>query len=415
MFNLKDIEMATVKIKFRQSKVNGKAGVLYYRLCHGQHSKQIITRMRIFPHWWNNEAEELVVTQDNGDVFSQYKRQIEADLQKIRQIIRKLDEKRENYTLSDIISLFQASTSPSTVLSFLKDLIQTLKRNKQWGTARNLQRTLNSFSTFLQGEDLPFFELDNKLIVNYERWLTNRKISKNSSSFYMRNLRSAYNKAVNQNLAEQTHPFLDVYTGIDHTRKRAIGEDFIVRLQKLNLEYSYPLAFARDLFLFSYCTRGMAFVDIAFLKKENINGGTLNYVRHKTGQQLSIRIEPCIADIIRRYETVTKEYPYVFPIIKSNLPEKAYQEYQTALGYHNRKLKHLSKLIGENLSLSSYTPRHSWATIARNHNVPLYIISAGMGHTSEKTTLIYLNSVDNSVIDQANKGILATLNNNISK
>lgn len=407
--------MATVKVKFRPSTVDGKAGVLYYRLCHGQSNKQIATGMRIFPHWWDKEKEELVPTQDNGEVLLRYKNQIDRDLQLIRRIIRELDEREGGYTLSDIISSFRASTTRATVLSYLENLIQGLKRNGQWGTARNIQRTLNSFSTFLCGEDIPFCQLDEALVIEYEEWLAGRQVTKNSSSFYMRNLRSAYNKAVGQRLAEQTHPFQKVYTGVDHTRKRAVDEDVIVRLQKLDLDSSQSLSLARDLFLFSYCTRGMAFVDIAFLKKENIKGGMLNYVRHKTGQRLSIRIEPCIAAIIKRYESATKEYPYVFPLVTSTLPEKAYKEYQTALGYHNRKLKSLGNLIGENLSLSSYTPRHSWATVARNHNVPLYVISAGMGHTSEKTTLIYLNSVENSVIDQANKGILAVLDSNISK
>lgn len=407
--------MATVKVKFRQSTVNGKAGVLYYRLCHGQSNKQIITRMRIFPHWWNEEREELVPTPDNVDVLSRYRRQIENDLQTIRKIIRILDEKEESYTLSDVVSMFRNPVIQVTVLSYLEEHITSLKKNGQLGTARNFQRTLNSFSTFLEGEDIPFNQLDETLIMQYEKWLADKNVSKNSSSFYMRNLRSVYNKAVAQHLAEQAHPFQNVYTGVDHTRKRAIDEDTIAKLQKLDLKSSPPLALARDLFLFSYCTRGMAFVDIAFLKKENIKGGMLSYARHKTGQRLSVRIEPCINEIIKRYETSTKEHPYVFPIITSDHPEKAYKEYQTALGYHNRKLKRLGNLIGENLSLSSYTPRHSWATAARNHNVPLYIISAGMGHASEKTTLIYVNSVENSIIDQANKGILAIFNNTISK
>lgn len=407
--------MATVKLKFRPSTVVGKAGVLYYRLCHGQTNKQIITRMRIFPHWWDEEKEELVSTPDNGDVFSKYRRQIENDVTLIRQIIRELDEKKESYTLSDVVSKFHTPTVQATFLSYMEGLILSLKKDGQLGTARNLQRTLSSFSTFLNGEDIPFCQLDEELAMKYEQWLADRKVTKNSSSFYMRNLRSAYNKAVAQHLAEQAHPFENVYTGVDHTRKRAVGEDVIVRLQNLDLDYSLPLAFTRDLFLFSYCTRGMSFIDIAFLKKENIKGGMLSYVRHKTGQRLNIRVEPCIDDIIKRYEAATKESPYIFPVITSIQPEKAYQEYQTALGYHNRKLKRLGKLIGEDLSLSSYTPRHSWATVARNHDVPLYVISAGMGHASEKTTLIYLNSVENSVIDQANKGILATLNNTISK
>lgn len=137
--------------------------------------------------------------------------------------------------------------------------------------------------------------------------------------------------------------------------------------------------------------------------------------RHKTGQRLIVRIEPLIEEIIKRYEPSVRNSPYLFPIITSNDPEEAFRQYQTALGYHNRKLKKLGKLTGEDLRLSSYTAKHSWATVARNHNVPLSVISAGMGHTSEKTTLIYLESVENSQIDKANEGILEALCCNVSK
>lgn len=122
---------------------------------------------------------------------------------------------------------------------------------------------------------------------------------------------------------EQTFPFRNVYTGVERTRKRAVPEDIMVRLQKLDLTHSAPLAFSRDMFIFSYCTRGMAFVDIAYLKKEDVSGGMLSYVRHKTGQRLTVRIEPLIEEIIQRYEPFVRNMSLPFPIITSNDPEEA--------------------------------------------------------------------------------------------
>jgi hypothetical protein len=129
---------------------------------------------------------------------------------------------------------------------------------------------------------------------------------------------------INTKQLEQTYPFRNVYTGVERTRKRAVREDIMVRLQKLDLTRSAPLAFSRDLFIFSYCTRGMAFVDISYLKKEDINGGMLSYIRHKTGQRLTVRIEPLIEEIIKRYEPSVRNSPYIFPIITSNDPEEAF-------------------------------------------------------------------------------------------
>lgn len=408
--------MATVKVKFRKSSVEGKAGSIYYQLCHKQSNRQITTRMHILPQWWDAEKETFISEADNNGMSARYQRQIEKDLQRIRRILCEWDGTGKDYTLTDVITRFRTwDENGDTVLSSLVTLVDELKNDDRWGNARNLQRALNSFSGFLEGWDVSLKQVDEKLIMEYEQWLRARKVSKNSSSFYMRTLRSAYNKVISRNQMEQTFPFRNVYTGVEHTRKRAVHEDIMICIQKLNLIHSAPLAFSRDLFIFSYCTRGMAFVDIAYLKKVDISGGMLSYVRHKTGQRLTIRIEPCIEEIIKRYEPSVRNSPYLFPIITSDDPEEAFRQYQTALGYHNRKLKKLGKLTGENLRLSSYTARHSWATVARNHNVPLSVISAGMGHTSEKTTLIYLDSIENSLIDKANEGILEALCRNVSK
>ena len=243
----------------------------------------------------------------------------------------------------------------------------------------------------------------------YDDWLRRRGIVRNTVSFYMRILRAVYNKAVKEDIVPQADPFRYVYTGVDQTCKRAVGEDVVVRLRQLDLTHSPSLALARDIFIFSYCTRGMAFVDIAFLRNQDIVGDTIRYVRRKTGQRLVIRIEPCIAKLIGRYAGAGRISGYVFPLLSSDDPARAFSQYRTALDYYNRRLKKLSGLLGLEVPLSSYTSRHTWATAARNHNIPLSVISAGMGHASEKTTQIYLASLENSVIDQANRSLIASL------
>ena len=97
---------------------------------------------------------------------------------------------------------------------------------------------------------------------------------------------------------EQSYPLADVYTGIDYTRKHAVPESVISQLYKLELINGSSFALAIDIFIFSYCTRGMAFVDIAYLKKANLKNGMICYARRKTGQLLSVRIEPSIQRII---------------------------------------------------------------------------------------------------------------------
>jgi len=333
---------------------------------------------------------------------------IDRDLCLLHTIIRDLEFRQEGYSLRDVVDRFRNSRR-STVLAYVETQAARLEANGKLGTARNYRRTLGSFSDFLGGRDIPFSLVDERLVGQYDDWLRRRGIVRNTVSFYMRILRAVYNKAVKEDIVPQADPFRYVYTGVDHTCKRAVGEDVVVRLRRLDLTHSPSLALARDIFIFSYCTRGMAFVDIAFLRNQDIVGDTIRYVRRKTGQRLVIRIEPCIAKLIGRYAGAGRISGYVFPLLSSDDPVRAFSQYRTALDYYNRRLKKLSGLLGLEVPLSSYTSRHTWATAARNHNIPLSVISAGMGHASEKTTQIYLASLENSVIDQANRSLIASL------
>ena len=94
---------------------------------------------------------------------------------------------------------------------------------------------------------------------------------------------------------------------------------------------------------------------------------------------------------------------------ESFFANEAYEQYQVTLNTHNRLLGRLSEMLGCGCKLTSYTSRHSWATASRNLNVPISVIIQGMGHTSEQTTQIYLTMLENSVIDDANKGKIGGL------
>lgn len=332
---------------------------------------------------------------------------IDSDIALLKRIVKDLDNTGVTYSVGDIVKRFKSPECHVLVLDFMQNQIRLMRNANRLGTALNYEKTMKNFAEFLGGVNLPFSAMTEQLIADYNAFLVQRGMVRNSISFYMRIMRAVYNKAVRQKLVEQSHPFTEVYTGIDRTRKRAVSESVISQLYKLNLAEGTPLVLARDIFIFSYCTRGMAFVDIAYLKKENIQNGVICYARRKTGQLLSVRIEPSIQRIIDRYSSALS--PYVFPILTSTETKPAYEEYQAAINNHNRLLRRLSKMLPAGCKLTSYTSRHSWATAARNHNVPISVISAGMGHTSEQTTQIYLTMLENSVIDDANQGLIRSL------
>ena len=167
---------------------------------------------------------------------------------------------------------------------------------KQLGKVRTSETytaALASFMKFRDGQDILLCEIDSDTMMLYEAWLKSKGICPNSISFYMRILRAVYNRAVEKELTEQKYPFKHVYTGISKTVKRALPLKAIKRIKELDLTLKPHLDYARDMFLFSFYTRGMSFIDMAYLKKSDLKNGVIIYRRRKTGQQLTIKWEKC--------------------------------------------------------------------------------------------------------------------------
>ncbi len=396
--------MVFIKVKLRHSTAPQKPGTVFYLLRKGGKSVRLVTEYKLFPDEWNEKEQSVVFheKQHSPDV-KDIDARIKNDINVLQNIIGKLPP---DTSIKNIAETFQTCIKKQYFLAFIDDQIHDLIKSSAWGTARNYRCARNSFATFLNNRDISIYSMTETLILEYDSWLKKRGITRNSISFYMRILRSVYNKAAEELFFDSEHLFGKVYTGIDRTRKRAVNEETIIQLKNLNLSEYKTLSYARDIFIFSFYTRGMAFVDIAYLKKNCIKNGSIRYIRHKTGQIINIRIESCMEKIMNRYHT---KNDYIFPIITSSDENIAYKQYQNSLSYYNKQLKKISILLGLSSPLTSYTARHTWATAARNKNIPLSVISAGMGHTSEKTTQIYLASLDNSIIDEANKFIINSL------
>ena len=216
-------------------------------------------------------------------------------------------------------------------------------------------------------------------------------------------LRAIYNRAVDKGLVMSTNPFKNVFTGMDKTIKRAIDVNSIHRIIMLDFSDIQRYDFARDMFLFSFYTRGMSFVDMAFLKKKDLKNGILSYKRQKSGQQLFIHWENCMQHIVDKYDTDNS--PYLLPII-TKIGTNERKQYLSKIHNVNRNLQEIGHLLGLELPLTMYVARHSWANIAYNNNIPISVISEGLGHDSEKTTRIYLSSLNANKIDDANRMIL---------
>ena len=278
--------MATVKVKVRPSCIVGKPGSLYYQVTHRRVVKQITTDIHIHPRQLGKDGC-IVSDKSDSDILQN---RIDSDIALLHRIIRKLEVSKQQtgreFSVTDIIEHFHAPEQRVSVVGFISEQIQFLLECDRLGTAKNYRSVLECLRVYLQNQDLTFPQMTQQFVEQYNEYLQRKGLVRNSLSFHMRILRAIYNKAARKGMAEQSNPFKNVYTGVDRTRKCAVDKSVISKLIELDLSHSAPLSFTRDLFLFSLYTRGMAFVDIAFLKRENIKDGTICYIRRKTKQQL---------------------------------------------------------------------------------------------------------------------------------
>ncbi len=399
--------MASINVKLRTSTADGKEGTIYYQIIHNRVIRQQKTDYHLFTHEWNEKRSTVIIEGNRSNYLQTVKERIEWDVRRWQSIIRQYENKRYKYHADDIIATFQKTLTDQTLFNFMQSVIARLQLIGKERTAETYHSTLKSFMKYRQEQDILLEDIDSDLMQMYEAHLQSRGISKNSISFYMRILRAVYNRAVEKELTENRHPFKHVYTGTEKTVKRAIPLKSIKQIKNLELPIKSSLDFARDIFLFSFYTRGMSFIDIAFLKKKDLANGILSYRRRKTGQQLFIRWEKCMQEILDKYKE-NEESPYMLPIINPQEKHER-QQYKNILYRINKSLKDIGQLIKLPIPLTMYVARHSWASAARSKNIPISVISEGMGHDSEKTTQIYLASLDTAVVDRANRIILKDL------
>ena len=399
--------MASIKVKLRPSTNENKEGTIYYQIIQNRVIRQLKTDYRLFMHEWNVDNNAIIVTNSNRQNYLQsIEERIDWDIKRLQFIINQLENKRQRYTADDIISTFQKQSNEQSLFNFMQSVIAQLQQMGKQRTSETYRCTLKSFIQFREDKDVLLEDIDSDLMLMYEAYLRGRGLTKNSTSFYMRILRAVYNRAVEKDLITNRNPFKHVYTGIDKTVKRAIPLKAIKQIKNLNLSLQPSLGFARDMFLFSFYTRGMSFIDMAYLRKKDLSNGILTYRRRKTGQQLFIRWEKCMQEIVDKYDS---DYynPYLLPILQ--YPYDNRNQYKNVLYRTNKSLKEIAKLVGLSIPLTLYVARHSWASIAKSKNIPISVISEGMGHDSEMTTQIYLASLDNAVVDRANAQILKDL------
>ena len=405
--------MATIKLKFRASSSAEKEGTLYYEVIHKRSVKWISTGYHVFQNEWDEKVANITIPPD-GERMQELlliKSAIAWELRLRKRTLNRLETSSEELSLNELCEAFSQLPPCKTVFTFLDEQVERQERMRKYGTANTYISAYRRFKEYRQNRDLVFDELTADMMEEYEAWLANRNQKQNTIRFYLRTLNTLFCKAASAGLLSGDRKlFGRVRLSYVPTAKRALSEADILSMLNLKLQPGTILAFARDMFLFSFYMRGMAFVDIAYLKKSDLKNGLLTYCRKKTNQQLVVEWECEQQEIVERYAHLTAHSPYMLPIIKRT-DGTEYRQYKRVQENVNRALKKIGNMLGLKMPLTAYAAHHSWASIARDMDIPIPVISEGMGHQSYRTTQVYLNSIDISRVNEANRNIIQRISN----
>lgn len=336
-------------------------------------------------------------------------KELEVFLSTIEAKAVKIIDNMESFSFSEFQDNFNAKPkSQASVIESLKKRHAQLLEKDKISTALTFQYTIKSIEEYLKTikrKKLNFSDVTPDWLQAFEDWMSANGKSITTTGMFLRNLRTILNQAIEEGLLKrENYPFSKNKYQIPSARniKKALTLEDI----KAFIEYQAKTEAeerAKDMWLFSYLCNGLNIKDIAQLKYKNLDEKRISFVRAKTERStkanqktvIAMRI-PKIDEIIEKWGSkCTDKDDYVFPILaKGDTPEQEYDKVKQAIKTINKYTKRIGKELGFELPLTTYTARHSFATVLKRSGAPIEFISESLGHNSIRTTASYLDSFE---------------------
>lgn len=397
---------ATIEVVCYKSKVlANNESPLMLRITKDRKRKYSSIGLSLNPVYWDFEKNK---PRRNCPNRLYIERLIADKIEAYRTKMIELQAENKEFTATTLHEQMFDRNSKPTVDEVFQTQIKNLKQTGRMGYALSHQEVYNSLIKFNKHLNIYFSDIDTIWLKRYEIWLREQNFSENTIGRRFRTLRTVYNIAIEEKYVKAEHyPFKSYKVSKLHqtTAKRAINKADIMRIIEYHSTDFYT-QFAVDLFTFSYFTGGINFVDIAYLKSDNIVDGRLIYTRRKTHKLIKLPLQSKAQEIIKRYQQNGTHF--LFPILSEfhkSLQQQSNRVHKV-ISKVNERLKVVGKELGIPINLTTYVARHSFATVLKREGVSTSIICESLGHSSEKITQIYLDSFENSQIDEAMRNLL---------
>lgn len=357
----------------------------------------------------------------NGKHRNKDLKALETHLAGIETRAVKIIDNMETFSFAEFMNRFNDKPqSKSFVLDALTDRQEELTKKNRISTAITYQYTIKAIEDYLHSinrKKLSFAEVTPEWLQSFEGWMTENGKSITTTGMFLRNLRTMVNQAIDKGgLPRENYPFSKSKYQIPAARnvKKALT------IENIKQFIDYPAttdaeARAKDMWILSYLCNGVNMKDIAKLKFKNLDVKRISFVRSKTERSTKanqknitvIRI-PEINAIIEKWgnKDIAPDN-YVFPILSpGDTPEQEYENTKQAIKTNNKYTKRIGKALGFEMPLTTYTARHSFATILKRSGAPIEFISESLGHKDLRTTENYLDSFEDDLKESYQKQLL---------
>ena len=392
----------TLSMDTRRKRKNGTCPIIF-RLSHHRKTIAISTGFAVPPEFWNEKSREVKKTYKGVSSVPRLNNLLTKKKTELRDGINDLEEngQLDRLSINDLKSTLTKTSNSISFFEYGQRLIDEMKEANRFGNAQTYIGALGALKNFHKKERLRFEEMTYAYLKRFETAHLKKGNSINGLSTYMRTFRAIYNKAIHQELVSaDSYPFRKYKIKNQPTAKRAISKDKIKRILDLKLEPDSPLFHSRNYFLCSYLMNGISFIDMAFLRIDNIVDGRIQYRRQKTARPYDIKITEQLSSIMNRYLKDKIKTDYIFPIIKRDEIQDQYKDVRWARKRYNKRLKEIAQLCEIEENLTSYVSRHSMATNLILNNVPINALSKMLGHKDISTTEIYIKNLPTHIMDE---------------
>jgi integrase/recombinase XerD len=401
--------MVTYKILLdtRRAKSDGTYAVTI-RITFDRKSTTFNTGVFIKDEFWLDDKVTINPSHPNASLLN---KKITEQYLKVQKAVIEL-ESENTFSFDTLTERLSKSYKVPIVIksipfkSFAERLVADMMTINKTGNAIVYSTTINRFTNFTANSKLRFNEIDYNLLERFKRQLIKDGMKQNTISNYFRTLRAIYNKAIKAKVVDRSYyPFLDITIKNERTAKRAITTDDLSKIAKILLKPKSRQWHARNYFLLSFGLIGASFTDLAYLTPANIKKGRLTYRRRKTGKELSIKLQPYTEKLLLQYADSNSKY--LLPVLSVNVQEdsmKAKRAIAQWIKTTNKWLSHIAEDCKIEDEVTTYVARHTWATSVKRLGYSIEVIAEALGHEhGNKITNIYLDSFDQSLIDEVNE------------